>query len=73
MYLDKIWREALLNNLSDVKPFWKRNAAVKFVGVTTVIAKALQVHTQDRRQGDEFDTLKKKEIKRSRLMVDTIM
>lgn len=60
--LDKVWGECSFKNLKDVKGFWKGNPAIKFSSVTMAIPKPFQVHAQDTRQGEQFDTLRKKKM-----------
>lgn len=56
-YLGKICAERPFNDLNRVKHFWKGNFAIKLSGVTTATSKAFQVNAQNRRQGQQFDTL----------------
>lgn len=58
-YLAEVWGERVFENLREVKGFWKGNGAIKFSGATRTTPKPLQVHAQDARQGDQFDTLRK--------------
>lgn len=58
-YLCKVFGEHILETLGEIKGFWERNPAVKFVCGTAAVPKSLQVHAQDTRQWEEFDTLNK--------------
>ena len=58
-YQGRVRWERVFNSVREVKLFWKGDFAVEFSGARVAISNPFQVHTQNLREGEQFETLKK--------------